>query len=186
MIFQRLERSNNDWEQVLFSLLLKNFGSKVNSASFLGLADVIDFSVIRKLQQNVFQLESVFFGLIGLLDQKEIDDIYFLALSKEFHYLKRKFALVPGVVPRPDFFKLRPHNFPTIRLSQLAMLYGKRHNLFSETMQADTLEAYYRLYGSEASTYWKTHFTLENYPNKAPKGSLGPLSTCCSSIRYFL
>ncbi|MGB5370879.1 MAG: DUF2851 family protein [Flavobacteriaceae bacterium] len=160
LIRQRLQRSNNDWEQVLFSLLLKNFGSKVNAASFMGLADVIDFSMVRKVQQNVFQLESVFFGLIGLLDQKEIQDIYYLALSKEFHFLQLKFGLVTGVVPKPDFFKLRPHNFPTIRLSQLAMLYGKCPNLFSKTIQASTLEEYYNLYGTEASTYWKTHFTF--------------------------
>jgi hypothetical protein len=169
LIWQRLQRSNNDWEQVLFSLLLKNFGSKVNAASFLGLADAVDYSVIRKLQQNVFQLESVFFGLIGLLDQKEIDDIYYLALTKEFNYLQRKFGLVSGVVPKPDFFKLRPHNFPTIRLSQLAMLYGKHRNLFSKTLQAHSLEDYYNLYGAEASTYWKTHFTFGKSSKQSSK-----------------
>ncbi len=169
LIRQHLQRSNNDWEQVLFSLLLKNFGSKVNAASFMGLADVIDFSVVRKLQQNVFQLESVFFGLIGLLDQKGIHDIYYLALSKEFHFLQRKFGLVTSVVPKPDFFKLRPHNFPTIRLSQLAMLYGKCPNLFSKTIQADTLEAYYNLYSTEASAYWKTHFTFGKSSKQSTK-----------------
>ncbi len=169
LIRRRLERSNNDWEQVLFYLLLKNFGSKVNAASFMGLADVIDFSMVRKLQQNVFQLESFFFGLIGLLDRKDIDDIYYLALSKEFHFLQRKYCLVTSVVPKPDFFKLRPHNFPTIRLSQLAMLYGKRPNLFSKTIQADTLEDYYNLYGAEASTYWKTHFTFGKSSKQSSK-----------------
>jgi hypothetical protein len=168
-IRQRLERSNNDWEQVLFYLLLKNFGSKVNAASFMGLADVIDFSMVRKLQRNVFQLESFFFGLIGLLNRKDIDDIYYLALSKEFHFLQRKFCLVTSVVPKPDFFKLRPHNFPTIRLSQLAVLYGKCPNLFSKTIQADTLEAYYNLYGAEASTYWKTHFTFGKSSKQSSK-----------------
>ncbi|TFG79045.1 MAG: DUF2851 family protein [Flavobacteriales bacterium] len=169
LIFQSLLRSNNDWEQVLFSLLLKNFGSKVNAVSFMALADVMDYATVRKLQQSAFKLESVFLGLSGLLDQTEVEDKYYKTLRKEYHFLKRKFGFVSQLVPRPDFFKLRPHNFPTIRLSQLAELYAKSQNLFNEAMQAATLKEYYELLGAEASAYWKNHFTFGKTSKQSAK-----------------
>jgi len=164
-----LEKSNNDWEQVLFSLLLKNFGLKINGEAFLSLASALDFSVIRKLQSNVHQLESVFFGMSHLLEDKKVLDNYFIQLKKEYDYIKHKFDLKDEAVLKPEFFKLRPPNFPTIRLSQLANLYNAHHNLFDKVINANSMAELYLLFDVSASDYWNDHFTFRKSSKKSTK-----------------
>ncbi len=131
LIQELLKFTNNDWEYVLFLMLLKNFGSKINGDSFLQLGKSIDFSIIRKLSGESFKLESLLMGQAGLLNREEIDDVYYLDLKNEYSYLKRKYQLkdTPGITP--EFFKLRPSNFPTIRLSQIAQLYAVNQPIIS-------------------------------------------------------
>ena len=160
LITTLLEESNNDWEQVLFSMLLKNFGTKVNGNSFLSLSQAINFSVVRKLQNNPIALESVLLGMAGLLDKNEVSNAYYLQQQKEYTFQKNKFQLESKKVLTPDFFGLRPHNFPTIRLSQLANLYGQNLNLFSKLMEFSNLEDFYALLKVKASSYWDIHYTF--------------------------
>ncbi len=180
LYFERLERksntisdllkqSKNDWEQVLFLLLLKNFGLKVNADSFLSLAQQINFSVFRKLMKSVEQLESVLYGLAGILEENEIVDPYFLNLKKEYHYLRHKHNLKATGVQKPEFFKLRPPNFPTIRLSQIANLYGSNQNLFAKIIAATTLEELYVIFNVSASPYWDNHFTFGKESKRSKK-----------------
>ena len=164
-----LEQSNNDWEKVLFTMLLKNFGLKINADSFFSIANSIDFSVIRKVQSNSLQLESVLYGVAGFLDDDTIVDSYYLELKKEFNFLSNKFKLERQGVQKPEFFKLRPSNFPTIRLSQLASLYSKHHNIFSKIINATDLEEIYAVFKVSASDYWNTHFTFGKVSKKSSK-----------------
>jgi len=117
-----LKGYKNDWEAVLFCLLAQNFGLNVNGASFFALAKSIPFKVIRKLQQDKMALEALLFGQAGLLSG-EISCAYGASLWKEFQFLKRKFSLSSPSISM-QFMRLRPHNFPTIRLAQLASLYA--------------------------------------------------------------
>ncbi len=171
LYFERLERKSvlvsnllqdtkNNWEQTLFVLLLKSFGSKINGASFLSLGKSLDFAVARKVQKNGFQFESLLYGMLGLLESQEITDSYFLGLKKEFAYLSSKFDLASEGIEKPHFFKLRPPNFPTIRLSQLVQVYTKNQNLFSTIIEAKTLEDLYSVFDVAASLYWNTHYTF--------------------------
>ncbi len=180
LYFERLERksfwvkdllkqSKNDWESVLFSMLLKNFGSKINGEAFLSLAQNLDFSVVRKIQNDILQLESVFFGMSHLLDDEEIVDEYFLQLRREYKYLKNKFDLRTNAVQKPNFFKLRPYNFPTIRLSQLARLYAVHQGFFIKIMEAPDLETLYSIFEVSASSYWNTHYTFGKESKKSTK-----------------
>jgi len=168
-VFELLESSKNDWEQVLFAMLLKNFGLKINGASFLSLARALDFSTVRKLQSDTLALESVFYGMSHILDSEEIPDEYYIRLKKEYIYQRHKFALEEASVQKPEFFQLRPPNFPTIRLSQLANLYTKRQNLFSRVIHASQLETLYELFDVSASAYWNDHFTFGKKSKKSIK-----------------
>ncbi len=168
-IFALLEDSKNNWEQVLFTLLLKNFGLKINTESFLSLAGALNFSVIRKLQSEVLQLESLFFGMSHLLEDETVLDTYYIQLKKEYQYLKIKFDLKNDGVVKPEFFKLRPPNFPTIRLSQLANLYASHQNLFDKIVNTNSIEELYLLLDVSASEYWNDHFTFGKSSNKSTK-----------------
>ena len=166
-----LVASKNDWESVFFKMLTKNFGLKVNGESFFSLAQSIDFSIIRKVQSNPQILEAFLFGQAGLLE-KDIEDAYYLNLKNEYKFLKQKFGLQNNQVLPLQFFRLRPPNFPTIRLSQLANLYNKHQNLFSKVIELNEVEDFYELFKVSTSDFWKTHYTFQ----KASKTSIKTLS----------
>lgn len=155
-----LETSKNDWEAVLFKMLAKNFGLKVNGASFFSVAQSIDFKVIRKIHQNQYALEAMLFGQAGLLDS-DIENGYYSSLKSEYEFLIRKFKLRNTQIIAPQFFRLRPSNFPTIRWSQLACLYQKHQNLFSKIIHTEDLNAFYVLFKVTASEFWNTHYTFQ-------------------------
>ncbi len=158
-IIRFLEATNNDWEAVLFTLLFKNFGLKVNGEAFMSIANSFDFNVVRKLHAEASQLEALFFGQAGLLNDT-IEDVYYDQLKSDYNYIKHKFSLsAKGVLP-VRFFRLRPYNFPTVRLSQLACLYAKHQSLFSRCVKAETLKDIYTIFEIEASDYWTHHFTF--------------------------
>ncbi|MBC6999570.1 DUF2851 family protein [Cytophaga sp. FL35] len=164
-----LEMSQNDWEQVLFVLLLKSFGSKINGEAFVGLSKVVNFKTVRKLRGNILSLESVFYGALKLLESDTITDDYFLALREEYNYQKLKFNIQDEVVLKPDFFKLRPVNFPTIRLSQLAYLYHKEDRLFSTLMNLGDVSQVYEFLNVSTHPYWIDHYTFGKQSAKRMK-----------------
>ncbi|WP_299395871.1 DUF2851 family protein [uncultured Gelidibacter sp.] len=168
MIEELLDTSKNDWEAVLFVLLAKNFGLKVNGAAFLSMANSFDFSIVRKLQSQPLQLEALFFGQVGVLE-KDVENAYYLNLIKEYQFLKQKFNLSTTNVIPLQFFRLRPPNFPTIRLSQLAMLYYQHPNFFTKVMAAESLEDLYALFQVGTSEFWETHFTFEKTSKTSKK-----------------
>src|SRR5690606_5407067 len=98
-----LKDSKNDWEAVLFKMLAKNFGLKVNGDAFFSMAKTIDYTIIRKLQTNQMALEALFFGQAGLLEE-DVQEAYFLELHKEYKFLKQKFQLDQGQVVPIQFF----------------------------------------------------------------------------------
>ncbi len=170
LYFERLERksksietmlvlSKNNWEAVLFRLLAKNFGLKVNGEAFLSMAISFDFSVVRKIQSKLEQLEALFFGQAGILEEN-IQNSHYQNLSKEYQFLKQKFSLNNSQVVPLQFFRLRPPNFPTIRLSQLAMLYHLHQNLFSQVIAANSLEELYKLLKVSTTLFWNDHYTF--------------------------
>ena len=166
-----LVASKNDWESVFFKMLTKNFGLKVNGESFFSLGQSIDFSIIRKTQSNPQVLEAFLFGQAGLLEQ-DIENAYYLDLKNEYKFLKQKFGLQNNQVLPLQFFRLRPPNFPTIRLSQLANLYNKHQNLFSKVIELNEVEDFYELFKVSTSDFWKTHYTFQ----KTSKTSIKTLS----------
>lgn len=154
-----LEKTKNNWEAVLFMLLAKNFGLKVNGDSFFSIAQSVDFSLVRKSQSNQLTLEALLFGQAGLLEE-DIEDAYYLSCTKEYRFLKQKFHLDNSSIMTPQFFRLRPPNFPTIRLSQLASLYCNNQNLFSKILELHALNDFYELLNVSASSYWDSHFSF--------------------------
>ncbi|WP_426430987.1 DUF2851 family protein [Winogradskyella sp. HB-48] len=167
-ISKLLEQSKNDWEAVLFKMLLKNFGLKVNGESFLSLANSVDYSVVRKLQYNSTDMEALLFGQAGLLED-DIQEAYFLDLKKRYQFLVQKFKLNnQGVLPL-QFFRLRPPNFPTIRLSQFANLYASEQQLFSQMINANTVDEIYGLFSKSVTEFWMTHYTFKTVSKNSKK-----------------
>ena len=171
VIATRLERYNNHWEDVFFITLARNFGFGLNGDAFEAWASRLPFRAIDKHRDNLFQVEAFFFGQAGLLDEELSDaDGYYLKLQKEFRYLQHKFELsVPMTATQWRFLRLRPGNFPHVRLAQLANLYYKERSLFSRIMEADTLEAVRKLLTVTTSPYWEEHFNFRKVSSSREK-----------------
>ena len=153
-----LKKNQNNYEAVLFQQLAYTFGLKVNAEIFLQLAESLDFSIIQKIKQNKVQLEALLFGICNFLDEPK--DEMMKVWKREFHFLKIKFN-INEVRIAPKFSKLRPPNFPTIRLSQLANLYNSQPNLFSKIIEAKTIDDLYLIFENiSASEYWDNHFNF--------------------------
>ena len=170
-IAARLEHCNNHWEDVFFITLSRNFGFGLNGDAFEAWASRLPFRAIDKHRDNLFQVEAFFFGQAGLLDEELPDaDGYYLKLQKEFRYLQHKFELsAPMAATQWRFLRLRPGNFPHVRLAQLANLYYKEQSLFSRIMEADTLEAVRKLLTVATSPYWEEHFNFRKVSSSCEK-----------------
>lgn len=153
-----LNKNQNNYEAVLFQQLAYTFGLNVNAAIFLQLAESLQFSVVQKIKQNRTQLEALLFGICNFLEEPK--DEMMTVWKREFDFLKVKFNL-DEVRIAPKFSKLRPPNFPTIRLSQLANLYHSQPNLFSKIIEARSVNDLFSIFDDiSASEYWDHHFNF--------------------------
>jgi hypothetical protein len=167
-IYDLLEETNQDWEAVLFCLLAKNFGLNTNGTSFLQISKAIPFSIIRKESFEIENLEALLFGTAGLLDSEK-EDVYYKDLKFRYFYLLHKYQLEKTFIEPVQFFKLRPDNFPTIRLSQLGGLYHKHQNLFSKIIELKSLKNVYELLNVSVSPYWQDHYQFDKESPKKAK-----------------
>lgn len=160
LITSILQKNNNDWEATLFMLLARNFGLKVNGEAFYQMALTTHFSVVRKEMHRQESLEALFMGQSGLLSEKK-EFLYYLQLQKEYQYIQKKHQLQPIFEKQMQFFRIRPTNFPTLRLSQLAVLYHKNKQLFSELMNVTEVNEFYKILKVSTSPFWETHYTFD-------------------------
>ena len=157
-IDESLKRYKNNYEAVLFHHMAYAFGLKINSPVFKQIAENIDFSVIQKIKQNHAQLEALLFGKASWLENPT--DEQTKIWKREFEFLQKKF-FISEIKFYPKFLRLRPPNFPTIRLSQLANLYYREQNLFSKIIEAKNGAVLIKIFeGISASQYWDKHFTF--------------------------
>lgn len=153
-----LAQSKNNYEAVLFQKLAYSFGLKVNAEIYQNIAENIDFKIIQKISQNQFQLESLLFGKGNLLEKETETNQKW---KREFEFLKIKFKISEQTFP-VKFLRLMPPSFPTIRFSQLAMLYHLQPNLFSKILKAKNIQELKSLFEKvKTSDFWENHYTFE-------------------------
>lgn len=162
-----LNDSEYNWEKVLFQLLAKNFGLKVNGDAFFQMATSLDYSIVRKESQSLIRLESLLYGQLGLLNESYLDS-YFLKLKNEYHYQMKKYRLENQFIP-VQYFRLRPTNFPTIRVSQLVNLLFKKKQLFTDVIKMNSVEDFYTYFKISTSEFWETHYTFKTVSKKSSK-----------------
>ncbi|MBN9283250.1 MAG: DUF2851 family protein [Flavobacterium sp.] len=167
-IAQLLKENKNDWETTLFCAIARNFGLNVNGEAFFQIAKSIPFTVIRKEQYEYENLEALFLGRGGLLTVPK-EDSYYKQLKKRWLYLQDKYPLPRRFVQPLQFYKLRPGNFPTIRLVQLAQLYYEQANLFDVVIKGDTIKTFYKMFNLKVSGYWQTHYLFDKESAMKPK-----------------
>ncbi len=166
-ITHRLQQAEGSWEQAFFITLARNFGFGINSDAFEQWAMRVPLQMVAHHRDDLLQLEAIFMGQAGLLDldamtdrhrQAAAEDDYFLRLHREYKYLSHKFSLSPIDAHLWRFLRLRPQNFPHIRLSQLALLLHEGRATLSQILECTTVKELQRLLSTQVTPYWETHF----------------------------
>ena len=160
-IEEKIKSTKGDWREVFYQYLGRNYGFKVNSEAFEKLAETLPQSILAKHRNNLAQMEALLYGKAGML-YNDFTDTYPGALKKEWNFLKLKYGLTPIESGRWKFLRMRPDNFPTIRISQFARLAYNSENLFSVILETDSIKELQSHFKSEASRYWNTHYTFDN------------------------
>ena len=168
LLNERLKRCQGNWEDAFFITLARNFGFGLNGDAFETWAHRLPFRAIDKHRNDLFQIEAIFFGQAGILEDSDGDG-YYLRLKKEYTYLQHKFGLIPMDASLWRFLRLRPANFPHIRIAQLACLYHRAYGLLSRIMETETLQGVRDILKGGTSEYWLTHYTFGGSSPSRPK-----------------
>ncbi|MBK9799860.1 MAG: DUF2851 family protein [Bacteroidetes bacterium] len=174
IIQQKLELTTMNWEACLYEMIAKNFGFNVNAVPFEMLSKALPFFVLQKHKNSLLQLEALVFGTAGML-QQNYNDNYLQALQNEYQFLQKKYKFQPMEKHLWKFLRLRPANFPSIRLAQFAALLNQTEHLFSKILHIDDIKNLEKLLNVEASLYWKSHFVPDKVSKKSIK-KLGKLA----------
>ena len=159
-----LRENCNDWEQAFFIALARNFGFGVNADAFELWAKSLPLKVVGKHRDDAFQVEALFYGQAGLLDENLVKedrrDAHFERLRKEYAFLRHKFSLTPIDGSLWKLLRMRPQNFPHIRLAQLLHLYQAKRIDFSQILAAQSKDEIMTLLEAHTEGYWQTHYTF--------------------------
>lgn len=167
-IARQLEANKEDWEETFYQFLARGFGARVNSEPFMMLAQRCPLLLLRKHRHSLFQMEALLFGQSGLL-AGSFGEEYPRQLQKEYQFQRRKFRLHPLPPQSWKFMRLRPANFPTLRIAQLSTLLFQSDNLFSKVMAARTMTEVENVFEVKLSNYWWTHYTFDKTSDKKRK-----------------
>ncbi len=166
-ILDVLQRSGNHWEETFWQLLARNFGTKVNADAFENIAQTLPLRLFAKHKQSIQQLEALLFGQANLLPKEPADD-YTKLLVREYGFLKTKYNLQPAAIP-VHFLRMRPPNFPTLRLAQLAALVQQSEHLFSKIVEAKNVANVKQWLAVTANDYWHYHYRFGEPTAYKPK-----------------
>jgi hypothetical protein len=174
-ILKIFSETGNDWEETFYRLLSRYFGFRINTEPFEMLAAALPFRIIRKHSDNRFQIEALLFGTAGMLEEglfrEALNDQYYISLIREYKILSAKYSLQPIHGWLWKFARLRPANFPTVRMSQLAAMLSETGGLFSRTLEMPNIRELKYLFEVTASGYWDDHFVFGKKSRHCPKST---------------
>ncbi|MDR3094763.1 MAG: DUF2851 family protein [Bacteroidales bacterium] len=187
-IMQTCEATGHDWEETFYRRLARNFGFSLNSLPFESLAKSLPLRILQKHSDHLQQLEALLFGQAGMLQEKMPENEYYSALQSEYRFLQTKYNLMPIEGFLWKFLRLRPVNFPTLRIAQFAALLYQSEPLFSRIITAKDLSAKESIFAIEASPFWDNHYVFGKISDKRRKvlGKSAFLSIMINTVAPFL
>ncbi len=170
-----LHKLRGHWDNTLMQTIITAIGSKVNKEAFRSFASLLPYEYIRKNEHDSLQLEAVLFGIAGFLEG-EMNDEYPRKLKKEFTFLKRKYDYKVMNVSSWKFMRMRPSNFPSIRIAQLAQIFSNWSALSRCLFYDQGLCSIHNYFSVEVNSYWYTHFRFDKAAKSRSK-RMGPSMT---------
>jgi len=162
-----LKQNNYHWEETFWWLLARNFGMKVNGEAFESIARSLSLNVLAKHKNQIHQLEALLFGQAGLLEEQferteeaPADNDYPVMLQREYRFLQQKYKLKRVHVPLYSL-RMRPDNFPSVRLAELAMLVHESSHLFSKIKETSSASEIKKFFEVTANDFWHYHYQFK-------------------------
>jgi hypothetical protein len=170
LLIQRLENkmydiekifkfSNSDYQETCYQLFASNFGFKINAEPFMLLARHTPLALLLKHKTNLTQIEALLFGQAGFLNEDN-NHPYYLMLQNEYAFLSYKYQLKPLNKSIWKYLRLRPANFPTLRIAQFSAFIHQSEHLFSKVLDINTIQDVFELFNVCASPYWHFHYSF--------------------------
>jgi hypothetical protein len=167
-IEKELVNMGQDFSEVFYRKLLRSFGLKTNGEAFEHLAGSLPFRILSRHNNDLFQLESLLYGQAGMLNRK-FKDHYPQKLKGEYAHLRSKYGLRPISIRNWKFLRMRPTNFPTIRISQFAQLVSRSSGLLESVLESDKLSYVKDFFRVGVSGYWTDHYLFDKPAGSSPK-----------------
>jgi hypothetical protein len=187
-VIDALNINRGDWEETFYQFLAANFGFKTNALPFELLAKSLPQITLAKHKNNPLQIEAMIFGQAGFLNG-DLKDEYPLKLKNEYEFLQKKYKLIPIENHLWKFMRLRPQNFPTIRLAQFAALVVHSNHLFSKVLEIKDVKALRNLFSEiKVNPYWDDHyrFDVESAPSSKNMGTASIDILLLNTLALFL
>lgn len=171
-IHHLLKERVNDWDELFYISLCRSFGFGVNGDAFEQLAKSIPWDIVQKNRDNLVKLEAIFIGHAGFLELDSESDNYTSILVREYKHMMAKYRLKTMDKHLWKFMRLRPSNFPTLRLAQLAALFHKENISLNKVVDAPSTKELINMLEVQPSEYWLNHYRPNIESTSKPK-SLG-------------
>lgn len=165
-VFERLEQLNGNWDETFYHFMAKNFGFKVNALPMQLLAQSLPQQLFAKHKDQSMQIEALIFGQAGFLNQSFERD-YPNVLKTEYAFLRQKYDLQSIDISLWKLLRMRPQNFPTLRLAQFAALIAKSNHLFSKVLEVKNVKELHQLFEKlPINLFWRTHYHFNKTTEK--------------------
>jgi hypothetical protein len=174
-IDSNLSRTTQNYEEAFYRQIARSFGFHINAQPFEQLANATPLLILKKHAHNLVQTEALILGQANFLADDYNTDPYYQQLRNEYHFLRSKYNLTPIDIHLWKFARLRPGNFPTLRLAQFAALIHKTASLFSVTIEATSVKQLIDIISAPVSEYWHQHYNFGK-SSKEAKNTLGEAS----------
>lgn len=165
-ILSLLNKNKGDWEETFHQWLARAYGLNINAQPFEMLATHLSLKLLAKIKDQSLQMEALAFGQAGLLPENSADT-YISSLITEYQYLQKKYNLIPMEKGIFKFFRVRPANFPVLRVIQWVGFLKEHLYSWQLVKEMRSASEFMRLIRVELSGYWTTHYTFDPTLEKA-------------------
>ena len=166
-------RKSSLWEQVFYEYTFEALGFSKNKEPMLKLASAIRLEKLKSLisqnNNSLNSVQSLLYGGSGLFFDVRVKDSYVEEIKTLWESYKPQFKVKMINKPEWQFFRLRPQNFPTLRIAYGSQLILKllKEKMFKNIILEfrndnfeikDCHKSLVKLFEPETDLYWSSHY----------------------------